>query len=202
MVRMRSPVRIRAAAPENPEATGFGIFCFLRRSFAGRDVQPGGRRAVSALGHSDELPAVALIEADVVGYEVQRVHAQRGHVAADMLQQRARKAETAPPWLHIQRADVGGEVAPDSALPSIRYMAKELGVGIITVKRAYDDLCAEGWCYSLQGKGVFASPLRDSAERKFTDELTRKLKDIADYAAASGVGIDKLIQILNDLKGE
>lgn len=102
----------------------------------------------------------------------------------------------------IISAITGGEVAPDSALPSIRYMAKELGVGIITVKRAYDDLCAEGWCYSLQGKGVFASPLRDSAERKFTDELTRKLKDIADYAAASGVGIDKLIQILNDLKGE
>ena len=102
----------------------------------------------------------------------------------------------------IISAIAGGEVAPDSALPSIRYMAKELGVGIITVKRAYDDLCAEGWCYSLQGKGVFASPPRDSAERKFTDELTRKLKDITDYAAASGVGIDKLIQILNDLKGE
>ena len=42
----------------------------------------------------------------------------------------------------IISAIAGGEVAPDSALPSIRYMAKELGVGIITVKRAYDDLCA------------------------------------------------------------
>ncbi len=95
-----------------------------------------------------------------------------------------------------------GDLPPDSALPSIRYTAKELGVGIITVKRAYDDLCAEGWCYSLQGKGVFVSPQKDMAERKFMAELEEKLKNIADYAAASGVGIDKLIELLNEIKGE
>ena len=75
-------------------------------------------------------------------------------------------------------------------------------MGIIPVKRAYDDLCAEGWCYSLQGKGVFVSPQKDTAERKFMAELEEKLKNLADYAAASGVGIDKLIQILKQLKGE
>lgn len=102
----------------------------------------------------------------------------------------------------IISAIAAGEVPPDSALPSIRFMAKELGVGIITVKRAYDDLCTEGWCYSLQGKGVFVSPQKHMAEKKFYDELRARLKDIADYADASGVSIDKLIQILNEIKGE
>ena len=59
----------------------------------------------------------------------------------------------APIYEQIERQIVSaitcGELLQGSALPSIRLMARELGVGIITVKRAYDDLCAEGWCYSL-----------------------------------------------------
>ena len=95
-----------------------------------------------------------------------------------------------------------GALSPGEALPSIRLMAKELGVGIITVKRAYDDLCAGGWCYSLQGKGVFVSPRKTEAEKKFYEELKERLRGIASYAAESGVGADKLIDILNEIKGE
>ena len=95
-----------------------------------------------------------------------------------------------------------GALSPGDALPSIRFTAKELGVGIITVKRAYDDLCAGGWCYSLQGKGVFVSPRKTEAEKKFYEELKERLRDIASYAAESGVGADKLIDILNEIKGE
>lgn len=95
-----------------------------------------------------------------------------------------------------------GALSPGEALPSIRFTAKELGVGIITVKRAYDDLCAGGWCYSLQGKGVFVSPRKTEAEKKFYEELKERLRDIASYAAESGVGVDKLIDILNEIKGE
>ncbi len=95
-----------------------------------------------------------------------------------------------------------GALSPGEALPSIRFTAKELGVGIITVKRAYDDLCAGGWCYSLQGKGVFVSPRKTEAEKKFYEELKERLRGIASYAAESGVGVDKLIDILNEIKGE
>ena len=95
-----------------------------------------------------------------------------------------------------------GALSPGEALPSIRFTAKELGVGIITVKRAYDDLCAGGWCYSEQGKGVFVSPRKTEAEKKFYEELKERLRDIASYAAESGVGADKLIDILNEIKGE
>ena len=40
----------------------------------------------------------------------------------------------------IKRAILSGELAPGEALPSIRYLARELRVSIITAKRAYDDL--------------------------------------------------------------
>ena len=112
----------------------------------------------------------------------------------------------APIYEQIERQIVSaitcGELLQGSALPSIRLMAKELGVGIITVKRAYDDLCAGGWCYSAQGKGVFVSPRKTEAEKKFYEELKERLRDIASYAAESGVGADKLIDILNEIKGE
>ena len=57
----------------------------------------------------------------------------------------------------IKRDILSGQLKPNEMLPSIRSMAKELGVGIITVKRAYDDLCNEGLLVSLQGRGVFVA---------------------------------------------
>ena len=96
----------------------------------------------------------------------------------------------APIYEQIERQIVSaitcGELLQGSALPSIRLMAKELGVGIITVKRAYDDLCADGWCYSLKGKGVFVSG---------AEELVR-------YAASGGVGRGKLLKMIGDEGGD
>jgi len=50
-----------------------------------------------------------------------------------------------------------GTLTPDERLPSIRGLAKDLGVSVITVKRSYDDLEGEGYIYSIVGKGSFVS---------------------------------------------
>ena len=95
-----------------------------------------------------------------------------------------------------------GALSPGEALPSIRFTAKELGVGIITVKRAYDDLCADGWGYSLQGKGVFVSGAGADARQKFLREIKERADELVRYAASGGVGRGELLKIIGDEGGD
>jgi GntR family transcriptional regulator len=52
-----------------------------------------------------------------------------------------------------------GTVQPDEALPSIRSLAKDLRISVITTKRAYEELEREGYIYTVAGKGCFAAEL-------------------------------------------
>ena len=59
----------------------------------------------------------------------------------------------------IRSALCQGQLRPQDQLPSIRQLAKQLQVAIITVKRAYDDLEQAGMIETRQGKGCFVCPL-------------------------------------------
>ena len=52
---------------------------------------------------------------------------------------------------------LSGELKPDGALPSIRALAKDLRISVITTKRAYDELERSGFIYTVPGKGSFVS---------------------------------------------
>ena len=53
---------------------------------------------------------------------------------------------------------IGGELREDALLPSIRNLAKDLRISVITTKRAYDELEREGFIYTVAGKGCFVAP--------------------------------------------
>ena len=57
----------------------------------------------------------------------------------------------------IKAQIMAGELLPDELLPSIRGLAKDLRISFITTKRAYDDLEAEGFLYTVPGKGCFVA---------------------------------------------
>ena len=59
----------------------------------------------------------------------------------------------------IRSAICQGQLRPQEQLPSIRQLAKQLQVAIITVKRAYDDLEQAGMIETRQGKGCFVCPM-------------------------------------------
>ena len=59
----------------------------------------------------------------------------------------------------IRSAICQGQLHPQQQLPSIRQLAKQLQVAIITVKRAYDDLEQAGLIETRQGKGCFVCPM-------------------------------------------
>ncbi|MBQ0037919.1 MAG: GntR family transcriptional regulator [Clostridiales bacterium] len=98
---------------------------------------------------------------------------------------------------------LSGELSANEALPSIRALAKELGIGIITVKRAYDDLCSEGLLVSLQGRGVFVAPMDSERARQIRmAQLAEKLRDIRQYCDSSAITREELIDAIQKIYEE
>ncbi len=76
----------------------------------------------------------------------------------------------------IKAQIMAGELTPDETLPSIRGLAKDLRISFITTKRAYDDLEAEGFIYTIPGKGCFVAArntelLREENLKKIEEHL-------------------------------
>ena len=93
----------------------------------------------------------------------------------------------------IRQSILSGELEANYMMPSIRKMAKELNVGIITVKRAYDDLCNEGLLVSIQGRGVFVASIDADKEKEIRrEQLREKLRDIKSFCDTSDISKDEL----------
>ena len=60
-------------------------------------------------------------------------------------------------YSQIKDAILSGQVTEGEALPSIRALAKDLRISVITTKRGYDELESEGFIYTLPGKGCFVA---------------------------------------------
>ena len=106
-------------------------------------------------------------------------------------------------YSQIKDAIVSGQVAAGEALPSIRALAKDLRISVITTKRAYDELEREGFIDTLPGKGCFvaersAELLREESLRK----IERYMQEIRRLAAACGLTEDGLAEIWRVQKEE
>ncbi len=90
-----------------------------------------------------------------------------------------------------------GALTPGEALPSIRALAKDLKISVITTKRAYDELEAEGWIVTQAGRGSFVASqdLNMVRERKLR-ELEECLSRAAELAEACGLGREELFEML------
>lgn len=95
---------------------------------------------------------------------------------------------------------IRGDLPPDTMLPSIRTLAKELKIGIITAKRAYDDLCAEGFLYPVQGKGVYVARFdKGRADSYAVNEVRARLEEIAEFARQNSVSKEAVIRLIDEI---
>ena len=81
----------------------------------------------------------------------------------------------------IKAKIVGGELKPGEALPSMRLLAKELRISVITTKRAYEELEREGFLITQTGRGSFVAPvgvelLREEQLRAVEEHLTSAVR--------------------------
>jgi len=103
----------------------------------------------------------------------------------------------------IKEAVFSGELLEDDLLPSIRQLAKDLKISVITTTRAYNDLEEEGFIVSVQGKGFYVLPqnkemVRENALRKVELSLT----DAISAAEAGGITKDEVFEMLTVLYKE
>lgn len=101
----------------------------------------------------------------------------------------------------IKSQIMSGELKEGEQLPSIRFLAKELRVSMITAKRAFDELELEGFINSVQGKGNFvAGQNTELVREEFLKRMEQKLEEITELSEISGITIEEIISMLKNIK--
>lgn len=96
-----------------------------------------------------------------------------------------------------------GELPEGGTLPSMRLLARELRISVITTKRAYEELEREGFISTVPGKGSFVAPQNPELAREDTLRRAEEhLAQAAEIARVGGVSLEELQQTLTILYGE
>ena len=83
-----------------------------------------------------------------------------------------------------------GQLQPGDPLPSLRLLAKELRISVITTKRAYEELEREGFIVSITGKGSFVAGTNpDFIKEEQLRKIELLLSEAVDAAKTSGIGL-------------
>ena len=101
----------------------------------------------------------------------------------------------------IKNEILSGDLKENSALPSIRSLASELRVSVITTKRAYEELERDGFIYTLPGKGSYvAEQNKELLMEEKLREIEEKLGEAIDIANSIGLTFEELVGMIKTLK--
>ena len=97
-----------------------------------------------------------------------------------------------------------GAVPEDEQLPSVRQLAKDLRISVITTTRAYNDLAEEGFIISVAGKGYFVAPRNNELMReRMLYEMEEGLEKAVTNGRNAGLSDSDIIEALKKfMKGE
>ncbi len=103
----------------------------------------------------------------------------------------------------IKTSILSGELQEGQALPSMRALARDLRISVITTKRAYEDLERDGFVVTVAGKGCFVAPrnlelMREEHRKKVEEALTKAIEQ----AKAASIDLPELIEMLTLLYEE
>ena len=96
----------------------------------------------------------------------------------------------------IKNQIISGELKEDAMLPSIRSLAKDLRISVITTKRAYEELEREQYIYTVTGRGSFVAKknvefLREENLKKIEEHMSEIIK----LAAVSDLTLDDVLEM-------
>ena len=103
----------------------------------------------------------------------------------------------------VKEQIMAGALAAGDALPSMRLLAKELRISVITTKRAYEELERDVFLENVPGKGCFVAPqnrelLREAQLRRVEEKLTQAIEE----ARRGAVSLEELKEMLTELYQE
>lgn len=104
----------------------------------------------------------------------------------------------------IKNMIISGELGEGDALPSMRMLAKDLRISVITTKRAYEELEREGFIVSITGKGSFVARKNiDFIREEHLRNIENLMQQTVESANALGLELEELVEMLTLIyKGE
>ena len=103
----------------------------------------------------------------------------------------------------IREQILTGALAADQPLPSMRNLAKDLRISVITTKRAYEELEAAGFIYTLPGKGSFVAARNEALLREeHLRQMEEHMQELHRLARLCGVGREELWELYDTLEDE
>lgn len=99
-------------------------------------------------------------------------------------------------YSQIKAQIISGKLQQDEPLPSIRGLAKDLRISVITTKRAYDELEREGFIYTVAGKGCFVAPKNVELLREENlKTIESYIEKIAQLAASCNLSCEDITEM-------
>lgn len=106
-------------------------------------------------------------------------------------------------YSQIKGAILRGEAKEGELLPSIRALAKELRISVITTKRAFDDLERDGFIYTVQGKGSFvAAKNKDLIREEHLKQAEEKFAEGVEIARTGGASDGEIEEMFRLILGD
>ena len=104
----------------------------------------------------------------------------------------------------IKAQIISGDLKVGEQLPSIRFLAKEIRVSMLTAKRAFDELELDGFINSVQGKGNFvAAQNKELIREEYLKKIESKRQEVVELSEIADVSSDELIKMLKSyVEGE
>lgn len=101
----------------------------------------------------------------------------------------------------IKASILSGELAEGMQLPSIRQLARDLKVSVITTTRAYSDLELEGFLQTVPGKGSYVKGIdSDLVKAKYLNETKDVLASAIKLGKMAGLTLEDLHKLLDELE--
>lgn len=101
----------------------------------------------------------------------------------------------------IRQAILKKELKENDKLQSVRVLSKELSIGIITVKRAYDDLVNEGFIISQTGKGFYVNKVDINRFKSlYKNKMSDLMKEIVELATDIEMTEEEVLQLFKTTK--
>ncbi len=102
----------------------------------------------------------------------------------------------------IKVAILSGTIAENDPLPSLRQLARDLQVSLVTTTRAYSELELEGFVQTMPGKGVYVKKINDIFIReKYLKDTEKALSTAIQCGKLAGLSINDLHKILDTIEG-
>lgn len=104
-------------------------------------------------------------------------------------------------YTQIKSQIISGELEEDAPLPSIRNLAKDLRISVITTKRAYEELERSGFIYTVAGKGCFVADKNiDAVRESVMAEIEKHLEEALKLAGECGITKERLKIMIDTLQ--